>query len=88
MNYKRCPECKKHVEARKFYKDVTQPDGLAPWCKSCMNCGVVVEKAVHGNGGRLLGDPGEGQIAAACLRFQASWSDRKKRSRKGIRLMR
>jgi hypothetical protein len=86
--YKRCPECSKHLEARKFYKDSTQPGGLAVWCKSCMNCGVTIERAVYGNGERQWGDPSEEQITAACLRFQASWTPAVRESRRKVRCMR
>lgn len=85
--YKKCPECSKWLEARKFYKDLTKPDGLAAWCKSCMNCGVVHDRPVYGKGERQWGDPTEDQIAAACLRFQASWSPAVRESRKRIRCM-
>jgi MinD superfamily P-loop ATPase len=87
MEYKRCSECKRHIEIRKFYKDRTQPDGFSSWCKSCMNCGVVRERAVYGDGERQWGDPTEEQIARECLRFQASWSNKVRQSRKGIRQM-
>ena len=86
--YKRCPECKKSLEARKFYKDSTQQDGLALWCKSCMNCGVVRDRPVYGDGERQFGDPTEGQIANECLAIQASWSPSVRESRKKVRPMR
>jgi len=86
--YKRCPECSKWHEARKFYKDSTKPDGLSAWCKSCMNCGVTVERAVYGNGERQWGDPSEEQITAACLRLQASWTPAVRESRRKARAAR
>ncbi|NBW21713.1 MAG: hypothetical protein EBR82_78525, partial [Caulobacteraceae bacterium] len=60
--YKKCPECRKFLEARKFYKHPDSPDGLMAWCKSCMNCGTVRERPVYNDGERLLGDPSEEQI--------------------------
>jgi MinD superfamily P-loop ATPase len=84
--YKRCPECKKWHEARKFYKDSTTPDGLMSWCKSCMNCDIVRDRPAYGNGERQFGDPTEEQIAAECRLFQAKWSDKVRHRRKNARV--
>ncbi len=83
--YKRCPECEKDLEARRFYKDSTQQDGLASWCKSCMNCGVVRDRKVYLSAERQLGDPSECQIKAACLAIQSSWPPSVMDSRKVVR---
>ncbi|NDD04999.1 MAG: hypothetical protein EB078_08840, partial [Proteobacteria bacterium] len=72
--YKKCPECRKFLEARKFYKHPGSPDGLMAWCRSCMNCGTVRERPVYNDGERLLGDPSEEQIAAACAAIRETWS--------------
>jgi hypothetical protein len=85
--YKKCPECRKWHEARKFYKDSSKPDGLMAWCKSCVNCDVARDRPVYGNGERQFGDPTEEQIAAACLQFQSGWSPAVRESRKKIRPM-
>jgi hypothetical protein len=85
--YKKCPECKRWLERRKFYKDSTKADGLMNWCTSCVNCGVVRERPVYGGGERQWGDPTEEQIAAACLMFQAGWSSEVRESRLKVRSM-
>ena len=86
--FKRCNECRKWLEVRRFYKHPAQPDGLMPHCKSCQNCGVVRDRPVYGNGERQWGDPTEEQIAAECLRFQAGWSQATRESRRRVRAMR
>lgn len=85
--YKRCPECKKHLEGRKFYKHPTNPDGLMNWCKSCVNCGVIRDRPVYGDDERQWGDPTEEQITRECLRIQSAWSDRVRESRRKVRVM-
>jgi hypothetical protein len=84
--YKKCPECSRWLENRKFYKDPTKEDGLMSWCKSCVNCDVVRDRPAYGDGERQWGDPTEKQIANACLQFQASWSPAVRESRKKPRL--
>jgi hypothetical protein len=84
--YRRCSECKKWHEARKFYKDASKPDGLMSWCKSCVNCEVVVDRPPYGNGERQLGDPTEEQIAAECRRLQSKWSDKVRQRRRNTKV--
>lgn len=76
LGWKTCCECGVEKLLAKYYRHPAEPDGFMRHCKACHNgCTRLACERRTAALERQWGDPSEEQIAAACLRLQAGWSE-------------